>query len=124
VVERIGMFDPDLFLYAEDTDWSLRARAAGLELLVVPASRVWHKVSSSGGGENQPQAIYYSTRNTLEVCERHAPLGPLGTWRRRVTVVGAHAVQALLSKRKRAALQAVWQGWRDFRGRRFGKRAS
>lgn len=50
VIERVGFFDPDLFACSEDTDWSLRAKAAGYRLLVVPASRVWHRVSASSGG--------------------------------------------------------------------------
>jgi GT2 family glycosyltransferase len=122
VIERVGVFDPELFFYSEDTDWSLRARAAGYRHYVVPASRLWHKVSVTSGGENSPTTLYYGLRNTLEVCERHAPLGRVRTWRRRLTLVVAHVVQALLSERKREGIRAVRDGWRDFRARRFGQR--
>lgn len=47
VLEEVGGFDTELFAYYEDTDWSLRARAAGHRLYVVPAARIWHKVSRS-----------------------------------------------------------------------------
>ena len=47
--ERVGLFDEELFAYAEDTDWSLRARRAGLHPIVVPASIVHHAVSASSG---------------------------------------------------------------------------
>lgn len=121
-LERVGLFDPELFLYSEDTDWSLRARAAGYRLLVVPESRIRHKVSVASGGESSPATLYYGMRNTLVVCERQAPLGVVGTWRRRLVLVGAHIAQALLSGDRRAGLRAVRDGWRDARAGRLGPR--
>jgi GT2 family glycosyltransferase len=123
IFEEVGEFDEELFLYADDTDWSLRARHAGYRLLVVPESRIWHRVSSANEGEGSPKTLYYSTRNTLHVLERHAPLGPLGTWRRRLVVVLAHAAQAVRLPRRREALSAILAGWRDFRRGRYGPRA-
>ena len=122
VLEKVGVFDPELFAYSEDTDWSLRAREAGYRHYVVPASRVWHKVSAASGGESSPTAIYYDVRNALVVAERHAPLGAVGTWRRRLTVVAAHLVQAARAPRRRECLVATWQGWRDFHAGRLGRR--
>ncbi|HEX4520335.1 MAG TPA: glycosyltransferase family 2 protein [Gaiellaceae bacterium] len=122
VLEEVGDFDTELFAYYEDTDWSLRARTAGHGLYVVPAGRIWHKVSQSSGGESSPATLYYGTRNALVVCERAAPLGPVGTWRRRGVLLSAHLVQALLSGRRREAVGAVLAGWRDFRAGRLGRR--
>jgi hypothetical protein len=121
-LEEVGLFDADLFLYSEDTEWSLRARAAGRRLLVVPAARVVHAVSASSGGESSPATIYYGLRNTITVCERAAPLGPLGTWRRRLVALAAHVAQAVASPRRGAALRAVRDGWRDARSGRLGPR--
>jgi GT2 family glycosyltransferase len=122
VLEKVGLFDDDLFAYSEDTDWSLRAREAGFRLYVVPASKVWHKVSASSGGESSPTTLYYNLRNTIVVCERHAPLGWLGTHRRRVVLLAAHLVQASRAQRKRAGISAVLAGWRDARAGRLGPR--
>jgi GT2 family glycosyltransferase len=122
VLEEVGRFDEKLFLYSEDTDWSLRARAAGYRLYVVPEARVVHRVSASAGGESSPTTLYYGMRNTLVVCERHAPAGPLGTGRRRLVLLGAHVTQALLSGQRRAGLAAVRDGWRDARAGRLGPR--
>jgi GT2 family glycosyltransferase len=121
-VERIGLFDERLFAYHEDAEWSLRARAAGLPLLVTPHSRVRHKVSASTGGEGSPTALYYSARNLLAVSEQHAPLGRIGTWRRRAVALGALLVQALMGRRRREGFHAIREGWRDFRDGRFGPR--
>lgn len=120
--ERLGLFDEGLFAYAEDTDWSLRARRAGLHPLVVPASVVRHAVSASSGGESSPATLYYDLRNSLVVAERWAPLGLAGTWLRRAEAVAAHALQALLSRRRAEGLRAVRDGWRDFRDCRLGPR--
>jgi GT2 family glycosyltransferase len=121
-LQRVGELDEGLFAYQEDTDWSLRVRAAGLPIVVDPLARVRHKVSAATGGEGSPTALYYSVRNTLAVCERHAPLGSIGTWRRRLVVVLAFTVQALLGRGRRARLRGVRDGWRDFRAGRLGPR--
>ena len=122
VLERVGVFDPELFFYSEDTDWSLRARAAGYRHYVVPGSRLWHKVSVTSGGENSPTTLYYGVRNTIAVCERWAPLPRLPTWRRRLVLLGAHLAQAGLSDRRREGVAAVAQGFRDVLAGRFGQR--
>ena len=45
----IGMFDESFFMYGEDVDLSLRFRKQGGQVLFVPESKIWHKVSSSIG---------------------------------------------------------------------------
>jgi GT2 family glycosyltransferase len=121
-LERVGLLDADLFLYCEEAEWALRARGRGYRSLLVPESRVWHRVSASTGGESSPATLDYDLRNVLSVCERYAPLGVVGTWRRRLTVLAAHVAQAALSSRRREGLRAVREGWRDFRRGRLGPR--
>jgi hypothetical protein len=89
---------------------------------VIPTGTVRHKVSASTGGEGSPDAIYYSVRNLLTVCERHAPLGRVGTWRRRLTALAAFAAQSVAGHRRRESVKALRDGWRDFRGGRLGPR--
>jgi hypothetical protein len=61
-------------------------------------------------------------RNTLVVCERHAPLGALGTWRRRLVALATHLAQALRSPGRVAGLRAVLSGFRDALRGRLGPR--
>lgn len=49
--QRIGGFDTAAGMYGEDLDLSMRVRQEGGILAVVPASRIWHRVSASSGGE-------------------------------------------------------------------------
>ena len=123
-LDRVGFLDDALFAYAEDVDWSVRAQRAGLSILVVPASVVHHRVSAASGGASSPTSVYYALRNGLVVAERYAPLGRLGTLRRRAAAGGAFCVQALRSGSRRAGLRAVVDGLRDASGGRLGPRGA
>lgn len=57
--QMLGGFDPDFFLYMEDTDLSLRARLAGWRCLFVPDSVVYHDYQLRFG----PNKTYYQERN-------------------------------------------------------------
>jgi GT2 family glycosyltransferase len=73
VLEKIGYFDEDYFLYFEDVDYCHRARLAGFNLAVVPQSIVWHiNAASSAVGGNL--ADYFLTRNRLIFARKFAPL--------------------------------------------------
>jgi GT2 family glycosyltransferase len=64
VIEQIGLLDPRFFIYYEETDWCMRARAAGWRILYVPRARLWHKVSAAMGSTS-PATDYYMNRNVL-----------------------------------------------------------
>ena len=68
---KVGPLDQRYFIYAEDADWSLRARAAGYRLLLVPRARLWHKVSAASGAAS-PWKIYQRLRANLTLFARHA----------------------------------------------------
>jgi GT2 family glycosyltransferase len=121
-VERAGLLDEELFAYVEDVEWSLRIRAAGFRVVLVPDAVVVHKGSASTGGRASTTNLYYDTRNTIAVVERHAPLPPGLRALRRGVVVGAHLVQAALHPHRAAAAGAVLAGWRDARRGRLGPR--
>jgi GT2 family glycosyltransferase len=122
--ERAGLLDETLFLYVEDVEWSLRVHAAGFAVVLVPDARVLHRGSAASGGAASTTNMYYSTRNTILVAERYAPL-PLGLRAlRRGVVVGAHLAQSATHPVRRAAARAVLAGWRDARAGRSGQRSS
>lgn len=71
VLERVGVFDEQFFLYLEDLDFSLRAQRAGFKLLFVPEAHVWHAGSASSA--DQPEwRIYHLVRSSVLFLKKHA----------------------------------------------------
>lgn len=69
---KVGMLDERYYIYAEDADWCLRARAAGFKLLFVPTARLWHRVSASSGGAMNPWKVYQRLRANILLWSRNA----------------------------------------------------
>jgi GT2 family glycosyltransferase len=65
----VGGFDERMFLIFEDCDWSMRARRAGIQLRLQPASRVRHKVSRSFADQHL-LGLYYFCRNGVTFNRR------------------------------------------------------
>lgn len=49
LLEEIGLFDTQFFLYYDDVDISIRTQQAGYKIWYVPQAKMWHKVSHSTG---------------------------------------------------------------------------
>jgi hypothetical protein len=73
MLDQIGLFDEDFFLYCEDTDLGLRARRAGWRCLYVPEARIEHRYSHSAGRVSKLKA-YYVERNRIFVAMKNFPL--------------------------------------------------
>jgi GT2 family glycosyltransferase len=72
MLDEIGGFDEDFFLYCEDTDLGLRAQWAGWRCRYVPAAVVEHRYSHSAGSASSLKA-YYVERNRLFVLAKNYP---------------------------------------------------
>ena len=70
MLDDIGLFDEDLFMYMEDVDLNWRAQLAGYRVVFAPQAIVYHHVSATGGGVT---ASYYTGRNTLFVLAKVLP---------------------------------------------------
>lgn len=73
VINKIGLLDPNYYLYYEDTDWGLRALNKGYSNLYVPKAKIWHKVSASIN-ENSSTALYYGIRNHFLLIKKNGTL--------------------------------------------------
>lgn len=117
LIKRIGLLREDYFLYAEDTDWCRTAAEHGYELVYAPASKVWHKVSSSVGNSSSRQWYYY-TRNTCLFIERHK--------REKLFVHivfhQSYQLRKALREKNREAVKGIVAGLKDYFLRRFGVR--
>jgi GT2 family glycosyltransferase len=121
VVTGIGLLDDRYFAYCEDWDYSLRARAAGFEVAVLPSAIVFHK-SAGSLGHDSPLKEYLMVRNRYLVWRSH-----LTGWQRRAYTSRylAWALERVHSARGSgsevvagAALDGAWDA---FHGR-FGPR--
>ncbi|OGY42592.1 MAG: hypothetical protein A2Y82_01765 [Candidatus Buchananbacteria bacterium RBG_13_36_9] len=63
VLEKIGLFDPEFFMYHEDLDLGWRVRMAGYKILVVPSAVVYHKYHFS----KSIKKYYFMERNRF-IC--------------------------------------------------------
>lgn len=72
MLEQIGLFDEDFFLYCEDTDLGLRARWAGWKCAYAPEAVVEHRYSHSAGRAS-PLKAYYVERNRLSLAIKNFP---------------------------------------------------
>jgi GT2 family glycosyltransferase len=97
MLEEIGGFDDDFFLYCEDTDLGLRARWAGWKCLYVPGAVVEHHYSHTAGRVS-PLKAYYVERNRLFVLVKNFP------------------GRMLLAAPFAALARYLWHAWYIFKG--------
>lgn len=74
VWQALGGFDDDFWMYVEDVDFAFRAQLLGWSATFVPAARVYHHLSATGGGV---LASYYTGRNTIWAIAKNMPRGLL-----------------------------------------------
>ncbi len=72
VFRAIGLFDEELFIVHEESDFCLRASARGFGCAVLPRTLVWHKGSSAFDRSGRQVQRYFDTRNLYYLLRRHA----------------------------------------------------
>jgi GT2 family glycosyltransferase len=63
-------FDPEFFLYCEETDLCLYNKYKGYQSIIVRDAKCFHEVSKSSGGHGSPLSYYYYTRNRIFLAEK------------------------------------------------------
>ena len=76
MLDEVGLFDADFYLYCEDTDLGLRARWKGWECLYVPSAVVEHDYSGTAGRAS-PLKAFHAERNRLFLLVKNFPLALL-----------------------------------------------
>ena len=118
--EQTGALWEPLFIYAEETDWCVRARRLGWRLRYVPGGAVWHRASATMGADS-PRKVYLIARNNLYLRQRNHEPGWPGlcgalysfyvnsrTWARYIRLGQRRQAWALLL--------GVWDYWRGVTG--------
>ena len=120
-LDTIGPMREDYFLYCEEVEWCLRARAAGLRLGFAPDARVVHDHGATTGAgaamhELPRLPMYLGERNKILLTRDHFPL--------RFPIAAACALAMILLRYgRRGAWRQVgygvsgwWAGVRNQRG--------
>jgi hypothetical protein len=69
--DAAGGFDEEFGMYCEDVDLSLRVGALGGKIIYVPGSKVWHRVSASGGSEMNLYRQWKKIRSAYRLFRKH-----------------------------------------------------
>jgi len=64
MLDEIGLFDEDFFLYMEDVDLAFRSQLAGWKCVYVPEARVFHHHGGTAGAGSD-LSVYYGNRNVI-----------------------------------------------------------
>jgi GT2 family glycosyltransferase len=72
MLDDIGLFDEDFFLFMEDVDLAFRARLSGWMCMYVPTARVVH-IHGGTAGFKSHLSIYYGNRNLLWYIVKNFP---------------------------------------------------
>jgi GT2 family glycosyltransferase len=111
MLDQIGLFQEDFFLYCEDADLGLRGRWAGWNCLYVPDAVVEHSYSRSSGAASELKA-WLVERNRLRLMVRNFP-----AWRLALGVPAAlvryfwHLVYIVKGKGKASEFRAAGGSW-------------
>lgn len=71
VIDKVGLFNSDYYLYWEEADYCMRANKLGYKCIYYPHTKIWHKASNS---TNKVSGLltYYMTRNMFWFMKEHA----------------------------------------------------
>jgi GT2 family glycosyltransferase len=72
MLDKIGHFDEDFFMYMEDVDLAFRGRLAGWTCMYVPVARVVH-IHGGTAGVRTDTSIYYGNRNLVWYVVKNFP---------------------------------------------------
>jgi GT2 family glycosyltransferase len=72
-VKEIGKLDESFWMYYEDADFCMRLKRAGYSINYEPGAKVWHKVSSSTGGNLSYRKMWMKFKSGLEFFRRYSP---------------------------------------------------
>jgi len=76
MLDEIGLFDEDFFLFMEDVDLTFRARLSGWKCMYVPTARVVHTHGGTAGFKSDI-SIYYGNRNLVWYIIKNFPFRTL-----------------------------------------------
>ena len=113
MLNEIGLYDPDFFIYADETDMGWRHQIAGWRCVYTPHAIAYHAHSKAAGSYSDFKA-YHVERNRIYLCLKYFPFWRLvasfffAAYRYAYQVWLARTGQGSLAKYREGA--SMWQG--------------
>lgn len=70
VIDQVGLFDERFFMYSEETDWQMRIRKAGWQIMLCPESVVTHLGGQSSEDAKDKQFCEFN-RSAVKLIKKH-----------------------------------------------------
>lgn len=81
VIEQVGLFDEQFFMYCEEVDWCLRIRKVSWEIYTVPTSKIYH-LEGRSAIQIKPRSLLNLWTSRLKLYQKHYP-----AWKRQAAYV-------------------------------------
>jgi GT2 family glycosyltransferase len=122
VIEKVGKWPENYFLYSEEVDYCLTIKRDGYTIWYEPESIVCH-IGSQSTGKDSPLKYYYNTRNRFLLYKRNLKgiTKIISTLYELAIAVPQRCINLALSK-KYSLLKPVLLGTMDAIANRFGRR--
>jgi len=78
VIEQVGLFDEQFFMYCEEVDWCLRIRKVGWEIYTVPTSKLYH-LEGRSAIQVKPRSLLNLWTSRIHLYQKHYPTWKLQT---------------------------------------------
>lgn len=85
VIEQVGIFDEQFFMYCEEIDWAWRIHQAGWDIQCVPAAHIVH-LGGQSAGQVRPRSVVDLWRSRLRLFHKHYPAWKLEVARQMIAV--------------------------------------
>ncbi len=77
VIDQIGLFDELFFMYAEETDWQMRIRKAGWQIMLCPDAEITHLGGQSTEDAKDKQFSEFQTSSVKLITKHYGAAGAL-----------------------------------------------
>lgn len=118
--DEIGLFEPEYFMYCEDSDYSLKLILNGYQIRYLVKESVYHKVGKSISREPGLKE-YYLTRNRMFFLKKYSNYFYPSVWIyfyiTRLLMILVNAIKGYNSK-------SIFEGMKDFKRGNMLKKAS
>jgi GT2 family glycosyltransferase len=119
VLETVGVFDEDFFMYSEELDWCRRIQAAGWKIVYLPEAKVIHHAGKSSEQAVAARHIHFQASKVRYFRKYHGRLAA-GALRAALLAmyvwqIGLESIKALLGHKRDLRLQRIGVYWQVLR---------